>query len=213
MLKGLVFALLCLFSGGALAGTLSAENGLELLLINGKDAKRYGDHADKVVVLSPGTYQIVARYDDEVKRGSRSTIFTSKPYVMEFEMGKEDVVLSIPKLKFESQATAFFREPIWELRNPTAGSVTVLASEKLTGSGFGSFGNMEKVIAEYNRENGIVFDGGKPQDLEDVLVSFEDDGRVSIKGDVLSQLKLWYTKATNEEKKSFKRWMVEQDFQ
>ncbi|NGN98090.1 DUF2057 domain-containing protein [Grimontia sp. S25] len=209
----ILFTLLCWFSGSVFAAQLSAENGLELLLINGKKAKSYGKHADKAVDLYPATYQIVARFDDEVKRGARSTIFTSKPYILTVAMGEDDLVLTIPRLKFESQATAFFRKPSWTLTNKTTGLNTNLQSEKLVGSGFGSFKNMEQAIADYNRKNGIVFEDGQAQNLEEVLVSVEENGSVSIDGDTFTQLKLWYTKATDEEKKSFRKWMIEQDFQ
>ncbi|MEZ8131245.1 YccT family protein [Enterovibrio norvegicus] len=194
------------------AAELTTKNGLEFLVVNGKSATNVAKGGDKKLDLDPGKYQIVARFDEEVKRGSKSTIFTSKPYVFEIEMSNQDLVLVIPKLKFESQAAAFFKKPEWEIENKSSGAVQSISGVRLTGVGFGSFNNMEKAVAQYNSDNGIIFESGEAKNLEEMLVNVDEKGNVNIKGDTLTQLKLWYTKASTEEKKAFKRWMIEQDF-
>lgn len=199
-------------STAAGAAELSAKNGLEFLVVNGKSVTKIANDGDKKLDLNPGKYQIVARFDEEVKRGSKSTIFTSKPYVFEIEMSSEDLFLVVPKFKFESQASAFFKKPEWMIENKSSGAVQSISGVRLTGVGFGSFNNMEKAVAQYNSDNGIIFEGGQAKNLEEMLVSVDDKGNVNIKGDTLTQLKLWYTKASIEEKKAFKRWMIEQDF-
>ncbi|PKF51012.1 YccT family protein [Enterovibrio nigricans] len=210
-MKMLIAAGLLAIQGGAVAAELSADNGLEFLVINGKNVKTLGSEGDKRLDLQPGSYQVVARFDDEVKRGSKTSIFTSKPFVFDIDIGNDDMALTIPKLKFESRAAAFFRNPEWELENLTTDSTQKINGVKLTGSGFGSYNNMEKAIAKYNQENGIIFEGGSPQDLEEIVVAIDEKGNVDIKGDTVTQLKLWYTKASTEEKKAFKRWMIDQD--
>ncbi|WP_394210556.1 DUF2057 family protein [Enterovibrio calviensis] len=199
-------------SGVAGAAEITAKNGIEFLVVNGKNVKKIADDGDKRLDLTPGRHQIVARYDDEVKRGSKNVIFTSKPYVLDLDVSDDDLALVVPKFRIESQAAAFFRKPVWEVETVSTGNTEVVAGTLMTGSGFGSYRNMEKAVAEFNRQNGIVIEGGEAKDLEDVLVSVDEKGNVDIKGDTVTQLKLWYTKATNEEKKAFKRWMIEQDF-
>ncbi|MDD1792994.1 DUF2057 domain-containing protein [Enterovibrio sp. ZSDZ42] len=208
----LLFIGLLALSGVVNAAEITAKNGVEFLVVDGKDVKKISSDADKRLELSPGRHQLVARYDDEVKRGSKNVIFTSKPYVFDLDVTNENVVLNVPKFRFESQAIAFFRNPEWVLENVSTGKTTFISSTLMTGSGFGAFNNMEQVVADYNRQNGIIIEGGEAKDLEEVLVSVDKKGNVDIKGDTVTQLKLWYTKATNEEKKAFKRWMIEQDF-
>ncbi len=208
----LFFVGLFALSTAAGAAELSAKNGLEFLVVNGKSVTKIANDGDKKLDLNPGKYQIVARFDEEVKRGAKSTIFTSKPYVFEIEMSNQDLVLTVPKLKSESQAAAFFKKPKWEIENKSSGTVQSISGVRLNGVGFGSFNNMEKAVAQYNSDNGIIFESGEAKNLEEVLVNVDEKGNVSIKGDTLTQLKLWYTKASTEEKKVFKRWMIEQDF-
>ncbi|MDD1782400.1 DUF2057 domain-containing protein [Enterovibrio sp. ZSDZ35] len=211
-MRMLIAAGLLAMQGTAVAAELSADNGLEFLVINGKNVKNLSSEGDKRLELEPGNYQLVARFDDEVKRGSKTSMFTSKPFVFDITVANDDIALTIPKLKFESQAAAFFRNPEWEVENLSSGNTNKIDGVQLTGSGFGSYNNMEKAVAKYNQENGIIFEGGSPQDLEEVVVAIDEKGNVDIKGDTLTQLKLWYTKATTEEKKAFKRWMIDQDF-
>ncbi|WP_407330897.1 DUF2057 family protein [Enterovibrio sp. 27052020O] len=210
-MKMLLVGLLA-FAGIAGATEITAKNGVEFLVVNGKDVKKIAADADKRLELAPGRYQVVARYDDEVKRGSKNVIFTSKPYVLDLDVTNDDLALVVPQFKFESQANAFFRNPEWEVETVSTGKTETITSVLMTGSGFGSYNNMEKAVADFNRQNGIIIEGGEAKDLEDVLVNIDDKGNVDITGDAATQLKLWYTKATNEEKKAFKRWMIDQDF-
>ncbi|WP_232313158.1 YccT family protein [Enterovibrio coralii] len=192
-------------SSVTMSAELSAENGLEFLVVNGDNVKKISSEGDRKLELKPGSYQVVARFDDEVKRGSKNRIFTSKPYVFDIEVEDDDLALTVPDFRFESQADAFFRDPEWKVENLSSGKVYTVEGEKLSGSGFGSYSNIEEAVAKYNQENGIVFEGGSPQDLEELVVAIDDKGNVDIKGDTMTQLKLWYTKATTEEKKAFKR--------
>ncbi|MGF1766043.1 DUF2057 domain-containing protein [Enterovibrio makurazakiensis] len=210
-MKMLMVGLLAL-SSIAGATEITAKNGVEFLVINGKNVKDLADDGDRRLDLTPGHYQIVARYDDEVKRGAKGVIFTSKPYVIDLEVANDSMALVVPKFKFESQAIAFFRDPEWKIQSIATGKSKIIPSVLMTGSGFGSYNNMEDAVAKYNRKNGIIIEGGEAKDLEDVLVNIDEKGNVDITGDAGTQLKLWYTKATNEEKKAFKRWMIDQDF-
>ncbi|WP_241819216.1 YccT family protein [Enterovibrio norvegicus] len=208
----MLLAVFVIVSGSVNAAQIEASHGLEFLVINGKGAKEFGPEANKRLDLISGNHQIVARFDGEVKRGSKTTIFTSKPYVFDVEIENEDLVLVVPKFRSESQAKAFFRNPEWGIETVSTGKTAIILGVLMKGSGFGSYSNMEEAVANYNRQNGIIIEGGEAKDLEDVLVNIDDKGNVDITGDAATQLKLWYTKATNEEKKAFKRWMIDQDF-
>lgn len=202
-------AVILFFSGAVNAAQLSTLNGVELLAINGKSAKNYGETATKSLELVPGKYQIVARFEDNLKRGSKNSLYTSRPYVLDITLAESDLVLFVPPMRFESQAAAFFRNPVWKLKDiSTDKSMQVFAVE-LEGTGFGAFRNMETAVAHHNQKNGIIFDNGNVQNLEQMLVS--SDGKVDMNADAGKQLQFWYTKADDKQKKAFRRWIIDQD--
>ncbi|RXJ74965.1 DUF2057 domain-containing protein [Veronia nyctiphanis] len=195
-----------------MAGNLSASDGIKILAVDGKKAKFEHSLSEQLVSLADGKHQVVARFDDEVRDGSRKVIFTSKPYVFEIIMSDDDLELTLPRLTTDSQARAHFsRGPKWALVNEKSDEKILIDYERLPGIGFGGFGNIEKVIAEYNREKGIVLYSGQVSGSND-LVKLKHDAQISSQGnDTLRQLQLWYTKASDEERKAFKRWMIDVD--
>ncbi|WP_434137267.1 YccT family protein [Photobacterium leiognathi] len=210
MKKILLFA--ALFSGAVNAATLSVSDNLELLVVDGKEVKsgRFS-HAESVE-LSEGEHQVVVRFDGEVKRGSKTTIYTTRPYLFDVNMTSQDAEITLPRLTTESQAKAYFaRDPQWTLE--TATGVTTLSAVELIGDGLGAYSDIPALVAEYNKKNGIIIENGTPVDLQKTVVEVDDKtGKVQITGDALTQLKLWYSKASQEEKKTFKIWMAEHDF-
>lgn len=206
-----VLALL-LLSGGALAGDITTSNGVELLVVNGKEVDNFPGGSKREVSLSEGQYQVVIRFEEDVKRGSKSALYTSKPYVLDLAVPVGDLELSVPRMASHSQVSAYFNDPEWLVTDVNSGKVAAVRGEELPGSGFAAFRDIEKAVANYNRENGIAVVNGQTHDLQTAAVAVDDKGNVEIKGDSLTQLKLWYTKASNEEKKAFKRWMIDQDF-
>ncbi|HIF9083827.1 TPA: YccT family protein [Photobacterium damselae] len=212
-MKKLVLLMSSVLSLGAQAATLSVANDIELLVIDGKKVEQSGWNKAKEVELANGQHQVVVRFDGEVKRGSKGTIYTTRPYLFNVDIKDQnaEIVLS-DTLTTLSQAEAYFaRGPEWQVKFAN-GSEQVLDATELKGSGFGSFSDMEKLVALYNSKNGIVFEQGNPVDLEKVAVKVDEQGKVKITGDNLTQLKMWYSKATPEEKKAFKMWMTEQDY-
>ncbi|MGR5365369.1 YccT family protein [Photobacterium damselae] len=200
-------------SFGVQAATLTAGDNIELLVIDGKKIEQKGWSKAESVELANGEHQIVARFDGEVKRGSQGTIYTTRPYLFNIDIKDQnaEIVLS-DTLTTLSQAEAYFaRGPEWQVKFAN-GSEQVLDATELKGSGFAAYADMEKLVAQYNSENGIIFEQGNPVDLEKVAVKVDEQGKVKITGDNLTQLKMWYSKATPEEKKAFKMWMTEQDY-
>ncbi|ODA35974.1 hypothetical protein A8L45_01845 [Veronia pacifica] len=168
--------------------------------------------SEQKVSLAKGTHQIVARFDDEVRDGSRKVIFTSKPYVFQVDMSNEDLELNLPNFSTESQAKAHFNKgPNWILLNRNTRKEIPISFKRLPGIGFGGFGNIEKVIAEYNRNEGIVLFSDKISDSNDLVILQSDAQVPNQNNDTLVQLQLWYTKASDEERKAFKRWMIDID--
>ncbi len=103
---------MALFSATTQAATLSVADKIELLAIDGKEVQSQGWSTVDSVELSEGKHQVVVRFDGEVKRGSKSTIYTTRPYLFEIDLAKTDVEITLPRLTTESQAKAFLNEAL-----------------------------------------------------------------------------------------------------
>ncbi len=202
------------------AAELSAEQGVEFLAINGKNVDKYGEKAAKTLELDEGSYQLVVRYESSVKQGSRNTLFTSKPYVLDITMTAADAFISVPKMRIESQAQAYFRKPIWIFtRNEKEHAFT---GAELEGLGFAGFRNIEEAIAAFNQKQSQnqlqaqnqVKSLDKTQIIAPLNTQVTRVNPLVLKAKHttrLEQLKNEYLKASKEEKKAFKRWMIEAD--
>lgn len=208
-----LWLLVALFSATTQAATLSVADKIQLLAVDGKEVKAQGWNTVDSVELSEGKHQVVVRFDGEVKRGSKSTIYTTRPYLFEIDLTKKDAEITLPRLTTESQAKAFFgRGAQWQLII-NGGAVQPLDGVELQGEGFAAYSDIASLVAAYNSANGIVIEKGHAVDLQQVAVNVDNKtGKVAITGDALTQLKMWYTKASNNDKKAFKIWMAEKDF-
>ena len=182
---------LCLISQMSTAADLTAGRGVEFLALNGQAVSHYGDDADKVITLNEGRYQLVVRYEHDVKRGSKTTLFTSKPYVVEVDMGADSASLTIPRMRFESQAQSYFRDPKWIFTSESNGEELKLNSTMLEGVSFGA-SNIETVLAAYNTRLSGQFVTAKPISETETL----------------GQLKLLYSQANLAEQQAFKSWLA-----
>ncbi|KDM93200.1 DUF2057 domain-containing protein [Photobacterium galatheae] len=192
------------------AATLSVGDGIELLVVDGKEVNESLWSRTTEIELPAGQHQIVLRYDRELKNGSRNSIYTTRPYLFELMMPEQDVRIELPALVAYSQAQAYFqRGPEWTIVLAD-GSQRTLPFVEMKGDGVAAFSDMEKLVGEYNRQHGITFEQGYAVDLQQAVVEVKQDGQVEISGDALAQLKLWYSKAKPEEKAAFKAWMAKQ---
>ena len=204
-----VFLIAALVSFSSQAIEVEVGENIEFMVANGKEVGSLMAPA-KTLDLPQGKHQLVVRYNASVKDGSRNKFFTSRPYIFEADI-QQATVINLPKMKRYSQVESHFQSgPKWTFEYQDGTSAPV-SYDKLVGSGFSPYGDMEGLVAEYNKERGISFTNNQFEKLTDVAVSVSDTGEVNITGDATTQLKLWYTKATAEERKTFKLWMVEQD--
>ncbi|MGF1756281.1 DUF2057 domain-containing protein, partial [Vibrio makurazakiensis] len=86
--------------------------------------------------------------------------------------------------------------------------------------GFLPFGGLDKQLAKYNESNAIYFKDGaliaKPADtiiiaptkVASALSSNKTEGNQS---QTVEQLKAWYFKASKQERKEFRKWMIDQE--
>jgi hypothetical protein len=214
VLLTLIASIVCI--NVATAATLTPKKGVSILYINGFQAE------DKVGKnhLEKGYNQIVIRMDKDLSRGSSPAVFTSAPYVLNFEASGEYIVIGHPQARSEMEAMNVFKseQPDWKLIQD--GSALEYTQEKLPSKG-GLFPYlaMDKLLAEYNQSKGVYFEGGKlldkPVEVQVLPTIAEDTASRAVKEPAassnLDQLKAWYLKASKQERKEFRKWMIDQE--
>lgn len=231
MKKSIVAALVALgCSFSVSAATLIPLKGVSVYFINGQEAEsRIGKNE-----LTEGENQVVVRMDKKVGKGSSSGVFTSAPYVLTFNVSGDEVKINHPVARSEQEAKAAFRtdQPDWRITQD--GSTLSYSQEKLQAqSGFLPYMKMDELIAAHNAERGIVFDNGQMTKAEqattatlvttaavatskDVTAANNNAPKTTVKAEPtkvenVEQLKAWYLKASKEERKEFRKWMIDQE--
>ncbi|WP_087021781.1 DUF2057 domain-containing protein [Thaumasiovibrio subtropicus] len=209
-MKKLLIAAAVMFTTSVSAATLKLDENIKFLVVNGQEKESSSLERFEFQEMPEGENQIVIRFDGEVKSGSRDEVFTSKPYIFNLDLNGQNATISVPKrIRTKSQAQAFFRNPEWVITYANGSSKTLSMSE-LRGEGFGAYNDPVALVAKYNQQNGIIIDDSKVLDLKDDVVKVNESGEAELTGDAVAQLKLWYTKASAEEKVEFKVWLAQQ---
>ncbi len=214
-----------LMTGAAQAATLAPKSGVSILYINGEPAesKISENH------IEPGFNQVVVRMDKDMSRGSSSDVFTSKPYVISFTVDGEKVVINHPKARSRVEAERVFASnPKWIVIED--GNALNHEQVMLEGKGgFIPYGGMAELIEKHNSQRGVYFNNGqlidKPVEAQAIAVAATTTAAVTstsskvektspakpVATSNVEQLKAWYLKSSKEERKAFRRWMIDQE--
>ncbi|MCG9578091.1 DUF2057 domain-containing protein [Vibrio tubiashii] len=218
-----LFAFLSMSAGAA---TLIPERGLSVLYVNGQQAEsKIGKQQ-----IPDGDVQLVVRMDKKLGRGNSAKVFTSDPYVLSFNVTGEEITVENPPVNSAQAATNEFKseQPNWGLSQD--GEALSYSQEKLPSKGglfpYLSMGNL---IAEYNQSKGIFYENGqlidKPVEAQAIAVAAATTAAVTstsskvektspakpVATSNVEQLKAWYLKSSKEERKAFRRWMIDQE--
>jgi len=219
MLSSLTFGL-------ANAATLMPKRGVDILYINGQSAEsKIGENE-----ISEGFNQVVLRMNKNMSRGSSSDVFTSKPFVISFNVAGEEVVIDHPVARSINEAQRAFEgeSPKWFVK--IDGKLTDYDQSMIEGkTGFLPFSGLEKRVTEHNAKRGIYFSNGrlidKPVEAQAIAVAATTTAAVtstsskvektaqakSVSSSNVEQLKAWYLQSSKEERKAFRRWMIDQE--
>nr|WP_038174569.1 DUF2057 domain-containing protein [Vibrio pacinii] len=212
------------------AAELTSMKGVSVLAVNGQEAEsKLGSNP-----LNDGFNQIVVRMDKEVGRGSGNKVFTSKPYVISFDVTGDVVKINHPTARSIAEAKKAFAEsePKWILEQD--GKALEFSQQMLPGKqGLFPYMDLDELVLEYNNHNGIYFDNGQLVDkpVEAVVIATTSavavssstvkptmtenkevgESHVSSSSSNVEQLKAWYLKSSTDERKAFRRWMIDQE--
>ena len=210
---------LCFSSSALYAATITPTPGVSILYVNGQPAEDQLSENQ----LNDGFNQVVVRMDKNMAPAgaSSSDVFTSKPYVLNIENVHGDLKIAHPQARSKMEANKVFKsdQPNWLLEQD--GKVISYKQEVLKGkSGLFPYLGMEKLIAEHNQSRGIYFENGQAVD-QPVAVQVAKVTASSAASDKaakpqvitnnVEQLKAWYLQSSTEERKAFRRWMIDQE--
>ncbi|MCC2523603.1 DUF2057 family protein [Vibrio coralliilyticus] len=202
----------------SLALDLDLGGGISAEVLNGKKIK------NENYELVKGDNQFVFEFSGKLKNGHKREYYSSRPYIVTLDLENAEVleVELISKRLDDIETRVSKREPIFKF---VIDGKTVTDSQEMLPPAEGAFpySNVPALVDTYNKERGLVFDSGKVVELKAELAKLEqseplatgEKATTTIAGVKESentlQLKLWYLRASDEERKNFKRWMIEQD--
>ncbi|UPQ87032.1 YccT family protein [Vibrio sinaloensis] len=218
-----IFASLMAFNLSA--AELVPASGVSILYINGQEAQS----KIRANQVDSGFNQVVVRMDKDVGRGSGNGVFTSKPYVITFDVTGEQIKIDHPTARSIKEAEIAFKndKPKWSITQD--GQPIKYQQELLPGKkGMLPYMGMAELIESYNQQKGIYFDNGqlvdKPVEVKALPVAAAatavaattktkptaNQPKATPSSNV-EQLKAWYLKSSKEERKAFRRWMIDQE--
>ncbi|MDC5810674.1 DUF2057 domain-containing protein [Vibrio europaeus] len=225
-MKKWMLTLFAFSSMSAGAATLIPEKGLSVLYVNGQQAEsKIGKQQ-----IPDGDVQLVIKMDKELGRGSSAKVFTSEPYVLSFKVTGDEIKINNPQARSVQEATRAFNneQPKWVLRQDDVN--LSYSQEKLPSKGgLLPYFAIDDLVSEYNQSKGIYFNNGqlidKPVEAQAIAVAATTTAAVTSTSSKVEktsptkpaaisnveQLKAWYLKSSKEERKAFRRWMIDQE--
>ncbi|SHO58832.1 YccT family protein [Vibrio quintilis] len=193
------------------AATISSEKSVEILALDGRELEGGRYVNDKTLEVGTGQHQLVIRYYGDVRKGSKSAIYSTQPYIFSVDLKQDDqVVILAPSLKSYSQAKAYFRRGAqWTLRYQD-GSEEKIQYEKLTGKGLMPFADIEKAVAAYNKKHHPKNFVPATQASTSIAAQSLQKTPAGQNDTLIQTIQLLYNNATPEQKLKIKQWIGHQ---
>ncbi len=204
--------LLLLASGVAFSGnsaTLLPEQGVSVLYINGIETEKSlgAQH------LEAGETEVIVRLDKDFGRGNSSKVYTSAPYVIKFSVSGEKVKLNHPTARSYQEAEKAFRDgsPQWQVTqdgNKIAYSQEVLPPK----DGLFPYLGLDTLVADYysDKSNEATKQQAVVLTTTEAPVAVTQTNKKVVTTNI-EQLKAWYLKSSAEERKAFRKWIIDQE--
>ncbi|MBF4223113.1 DUF2057 domain-containing protein [Vibrio anguillarum] len=182
---------------------LSVDSGIEILYVNGQKA-------DNSLTFDSEYLQLVLRYSGRLKSGGKMEYYATYPYLVTLTFqGQKDInskafIKLISNRYDKINAENERKKPVFDIQT----SEDVSVEQKILPSTVEVFPYMDvgSLVKSYNIDNAIFFsDNLKKIDM------VNNSDAISTTEDSLTQLQIWYLKSTKEERKSFRKWIIEQE--
>lgn len=184
------------------AATLSGNNGVEILAVDGQKIKS-AFFSSKAPELSQGDHQIVVRYANSFRE---SDIVESKPHIFTVNI-QGDTEITVKNIHNQSQAENAIRKGLTWIVEQNGQTQKISGSDPLSGEGYLPYRDIEKLISAYNQEKGIAVASSAVA----ATSGKSDNASHNISQASSAQLIQLYNSASKEERKTFRIWLLEQD--
>ncbi len=210
---GVVF-LFGLASSVVNAADIEVGSGIEVLIVNGVKASE----SDMERELRDGENQLVVKVDARLREAGKTEYVTSNPYVVTFSYDSAaDIEFSLKSKSVEGMTKLIASEaPFINISQSDQDKITSWV-ELPADDSYLPYIDPLKNLTAYNKENGFIFDGKNIRSLKQELANLSDapvtigaQPKAVHETENTLQLKLWYTRASKEEREQFLSWMNEQ---
>jgi len=211
-LKASILFLATLFSSSFVfaENTLNISDGVNLLAINGKEAKSSGFFNDSSSYNLPnGTNQIVVSYTAEIKNGSEYELEYSNAFVLLFDQKDEQLLLATPEIKKIKDIKALEEKGNWILTAKSGQPVDYKVS-LIKNDGFQLSRDYERELEDFNKTDAAAALPNKPlfnpNQLTKNNTAKAKNNNTNAKENMPAQMLIfWYNQADEETKQSFKK--------
>ena len=205
----------CLFFAPYATAALDLATGISLNTLNGEVVENVED-----AVLTSGENQLVLDYTGYLSYKGKREFISTVPYIMVVTVPENgDVDVDLVSRKYEKVTKNVDRElPIFNVAI-NGDDVEVVQEVLPPSQGALPYSDIPQLVKDYNQERGLVFDSGKIRSLKEELAAVQTgavvgatvaaDSTVQESENTL-QLKLWYSRASEEERKAFQKWLIDQ---
>ncbi|WP_435247313.1 DUF2057 family protein [Vibrio sp. nBUS_14] len=200
---------LLLSASSAYSASLALPKSVSVLTVNGVQSDE-----SPIKNLPVGLNQVVIQYKQVLKNGSKKELLESKPLLFNVSIRDKAEVLDLKHPRFISYKvaqSAFRKNEVQWIISSGVSSIPVDSTVLPGNGGFLPYADIEKAVATYNSEHGIVFSKPGSTNFSEAVITVDGSGKAQITGDFVSQLKLWYAKASKQERKEFRKWMIDQE--
>lgn len=210
-----VLGALCLASVPNSFAGIELGNGVTLNTLNGEVIKEI-----EQVSLEAGENQLVLDYTGYLSERGKREFLSTVPYIVVIDAPiNSDIEIDLISRKYAKVSGLVDKEqPIFDV-TVNGNQVDALQEVLPPAKGALPYGDIPELVRAYNQERGLVFDSGKIRSLKEELAAVQTgavvDATVATDSTVQEsentlQLKLWYSRANEEERKAFQKWLVDQ---
>lgn len=187
------------------AATLTGGKNVEILAVDGqKYSNRIFEKSDST--LPNGKHQIVVRYSNNFPKDG---MVTSKPYIFNIQTDNNTTIAVKTFNSYKQAKKAVETGITWRVTNQNS-STKIDDADLLFDEGFLPYHDIEKLIAKYNKDNGIILPSAA-DNLTAPTMTTPDEYSAHSNSPQTEQLIKVYNSASKADQKAFRIWLIEQE--
>lgn len=180
---------------------------IDIIAVNGLKPVIRDESQGKTLTMPNGVNQLVFQFEPMVEDNDGVRRVYSDVMITKFSIADAQLTFELPKYRRLSQARNDIKTFKWALLDNLKQPIKV-ESDKLDTNGVQFGRNYIQDVLDYNQKGGVAAIPVAGFTYAKALP--EDQQKASIDSENVAQLKLWYLKSSAEERKAFRKWLVDQ---